>query len=440
MPVLKSAQLPLLMFLCVSLFAGCCATRKSAPPTCCASVAKPASRAVPNEGSTIVTSQFSQIGEYVSTKLITGDDAIGQTGFLTLEETICIAAENSAKANLLESQLVKLNQSPVDGFEKPQCRETLNRSIRSQIIEERNRTASLAAQLFLGLVEIDLQRTLLVESQERLSKIKATIEEAKDEGFATANPRALLAKQSVLVAEKESTLHYNDQKIRAQLAALLDADPTVQLEVSYDLRPAPHYVDLPTEQATALSTRAELVELQYMLANWNECTTDLGNSILALADPRMQVQLAKIRQVVERSWLWFFLGPKEEEQRDPCEESQVREQTQQYFENSRAAVFLSIKLAALDMQNSFEQMVISDDEIKRLEQRVEQISASRDIDATQAYIDLQENWYQTLLARSERISNAIKYESAQVRLAEATGELAQMCGFGENFGNDCSCR
>ena len=118
MPVLKSAQLPLLMFLCVSLFAGCCATRKSAPPTCCASVAKPASRAVPNEGSTIVTSQFSQIGEYVSTKLITGDDAIGQTGFLTLEETICIAAENSAKANLLESQLIKLNQSPVDGFEK----------------------------------------------------------------------------------------------------------------------------------------------------------------------------------------------------------------------------------------------------------------------------------------------------------------------------------
>ena len=435
----NKTRIVLILALLVGLQSGCCFKQCRSKQTCpppCADVTQNEIAVPPSEGVAGVSSQFSQIEQFDSTELISGDQPLGGLGFLTIENTICLAAQNSAKANLLESQLRRLNQTPVDSLEQPECRETLNRSIRAQVIEERNRSASLAAQLFLGLIEVQLQRDLLVESKDRLATIKNTIAEADDEGFATAEPTALLAKQSVQLAEKESELHYNDQKVRAQLAALLALDSSTQLEVSYDLRPAPHYVDIPSEQANALSQRAELVELQHMLANWNKCSTNLASSLLALADPRLKVELAKLKQLAERSWIWFFIKPKEVDD-DPCEDIAVRQQTQKYFENSRDAAFLSIKLAALDMQNSFEKMVISDDEIKRLEQRVDQIKGKRDIDATQAYIDLQENWYQTQLARSARISHAIKYESAQIRLAEATGALTQICGFGSFIGNGC---
>lgn len=216
-------------------------------------------------------------------------------------------------------------------------------------------------------------------------------------------------------------------------------DPSTQLEISYDLRPAPHYVDLQTEQATALATRAELVQLQNLLANWNECATNLAGSLLALADPRMRVELAKLKQLAETSCIWSFHKP-EVENYDPCEDSSVRQQTEEYYKNNRDVVFLNIKLAAVDMQNAFEQMVIADDEIQRLEKRVELIEAKRELDATQAYIDLQENWFETLQTRSTRISQAVKYESAQIRLAEATGALTELCGFSQFIGEGCHCQ
>lgn len=438
MLVFNKTRLVLILALFVGLNSGCCfkhGRSKQTCPTPCTDVTQNEIAAPPSQGIAGVSSQFAQINEFGSAELITGDQPLG-TGFLTIENTICLAAQNSAKANLLESQLRRLNQTPTDTLEQPECRETLNRSIRAQVMEERNRSASLAAQLFLGLVEVQLQRELLVESKERLTKIKNTIEEADDEGFATAEPSALLAKQSVKLAEKESELHYNDQKVRAQLAALLSLSSSTQLEISYDLRPVPHYIDIRSEQANALSQRAELVELQHMLANWNECTTTLGSTLLALADPRLKVELAKLKQAAESSWIWFFLKPEKIDD-NPCEDVAVRQQTQRYFENSRDVAFLNIKLAALDMQNSFEKMVISDDEIQRLEQRVEQIKASRDLDATKAYIDLQENWYLTQVTRSARISHAIQYESAQIRLAEANGALAQLCGFDAIMGNGC---
>ena len=149
--------------------------------------------------------------------------------------------------------------------------------------------------------------------------------------------------------------------------------------------------------------------------------------------------MAKLKQLAETSCIWSFLRP-EEENYDPCEDISVRQQTEQYFENSRDVVFLNIKLAAVDMQNAFEQMVIADDEIQRLKKRVELIEAKRELDATQAYIDLQENWFETLQTRSTRISQAVKYESAQIRLAEATGALTELCGFSQFIGEGCHCQ
>ena len=443
MPVLNPSRFMVILALFIGLHSGCRTSPKQAyenPPALqCADITRNEIALPPSQGVAGVSSQFAQIQQFDSTGLITGDAPTGGIGFLTIENTICLAAQNSAKANSLETQLRRMAQTPAETLEQPECRNTFNDAIRAQIIEERNRSASLAAQLFLGLVEVQLQRELLVESRARLAKIKNTIEAADQEGFATAEPKAQLAKQSVQLAEKESELHYNDQKIRTQLSALLAVDPSTQLEISYDLRPAPHYVDLQTEQATALATRAELVQLQNLLANWNECATNLASSLLALADPRMRVELAKLKQLAETSCIWSFLRP-EEENYDPCEDISVRQQTEQYFENNRDVVFLNIKLAAVDMQNAFEQMVIADDEIQRLEKRVELIEAKRELDATQAYIDLQENWFDTLQARSTRISQAIKYESAQIRLAEATGTLTELCGFSQFIGEGCHCQ
>ena len=443
MPVFHLSRLVLILALLTGLHSGCRfapkQTQQNQPAPQCTDITRNQVALPPSQGVSGVNSQFAQIQQFDSTELIIGDAPTGGIGYLTIENTICLAAQNSAKANSLETQLRKLDQTPAETLEQPECRDTFNDSIRAQIIEERTRSASLAAQLFLGLVEIQLQRELLNESRTRLAKIKNTIEAADEEGFATAEPEAQLAKQSVQVAEKESELHYNDQKIRAQLAALLSVDPSTQLEISYDLRPAPHYVDLQAERATALATRAELVQLQNLLANWDDCAKNLASSLLALADPRRRVELAKLKQLAETSCIWSFLKP-EDGNYDPCEDISVRLQTEEYFENSRDVVFLNIKLATVDMQNTFEQMVIADDEIKRLEKRVELIEAKRELDATQAYIDLQENWFETLQARSTRISQAIKYESAQIRLAEATGTLTELCGFSQFIGEGCHCQ
>lgn len=380
------------------------------------------SLAVPNSVATPgVSNDYGAVNAYRQSVTMSSERS-GVVHVLTLEEALCVAAKNSKLARQLESQLRKLSQSS----SQVECPGALNLAMASQITEERNRSASLAGQLFLGLVEVELQRELLIEAHQKLVDVSQTISEAEAEGFATSDAKEMLGEQTLVIAKRESELNYNDRKIRAQLKALLELDSRDQMQISYHLSPVALSVTLESEQQKARGLRAELVALRQTLQSWNQCSAESAKAILSAADPRMGMELAK---AVLRS-RWPLLRRRQPPQQDPCEGEALREQTQALLVDSEQAVVLSVEEIFHETQFAYESIVLASEDIHRLNDQIPRISAKKDLDATGAYIDLQRNWHETLLARSRRISEAVRYESGQIRLAEATGELVQICGCG----------
>lgn len=375
----------------------------------------PNSNAVPG-----VFGDFSQLGGFSQSQVNPTTNS-GTLRVLDLENTICVAAQNSRTAQLLQSQLLKLQSTP-----NVKCPSSLNLAIQAEIAEERSQAASLAGQAFLGLVELELQRNLLLEAQQKLIEINTTITQADDEGFATAQAKEIVEKQSIEIASKESALNFNTQKLESQLKALLSLPSSDTIELSYQLVPAAITLDTESEKSKANQQRPELVAIQQTLSQWNECSAESAKSILSAADPRMGLELAKV--VLKKRWPLLARFRQQEPESDPCESQLLRQQTENLLADSQTLIALEVEQAIFETQFGYESMVLANEEIERLENKIEQIKAKKDLNATEAYIDLQNNWYETLLARSNRVKKAIEFESAQIRLAHATGELLQICG------------
>lgn len=378
----------------------------------------PASNAVPG-----VTQDFGLVPNFADSQNLVQSAPCGTPLVFSLEDAFCSAAQNSAAAKLLGSQLnrLKTSSTPVE------CPGSLDLALRSQMAEEQNRSASLAGQIFLGLVEVELQRELLVEAHERLISVNRTVREAESEGVATSDAKDLIAKQTIAIARRESELNVNGQKLNAQLKALLNLESCQEIEVSYELRPKAFFADVESEKSKAISFRAELIALRQTIDNWNQCSAEAASSILRAADPRLG---AKLNKAVTRRLLLRFRNRNLD---DPCDDEALRRQSEQLLDDRTRAIHLTIEEAIYDAQFAFEKLALAVEEIERLEGQVEKIEAKRELDATESYIELQKNWYDTLLARSERISKAIEFEAGLIRLAEATGELGQMCENGAGF-------
>ncbi len=410
----------LLLFLQLVLQAGCCRNRVCNVRHCADVVSDvrvlPNSNAVPG-----VTEDFSQVNGFAASQS-NPEQRSTAIRVLSLEDTICVAAQNARAAGLLQSQLSRLNNG-----QNVKCPGALNLAIQAQIASERSQAASLAGQAFLGLVEVELQRNLLVEAQQKLIEINETIREADRNGFATAEAKEVLEKQSVRIAEREAELNFNTQKLKAQLKALLGLPSTEDIQLSYHLNPTPLSFDLASEKAKAINNRVELIALRRTLGQWNECSTESAKSILSAADPRMGAELSQA--VVQSRWpLLSLLRAQREPEFDTCENQSLRQQTEKLFQDSEESIKLQVEETVFETQYAYESMTLADEEIQRLDNQIERIRAKKDLDASGAFIDLQENWYDTLMARSKRLSKAIQFESGQIRLAHANGELLLICG------------
>lgn len=415
------ARICVLLLLSQLLFqAGCCRNRVCNVRPCADVVSDvrmlPSSNAVPG-----VTEDFSQVTGFAAAQ--TGANrTVTAIRVLSLEDTLCVAAQNARTAGLLQSQLKRLNN-----IQDAKCPGSLNLAIRAQIANERSQAASLAGQAFLGLVEVDLQRNLLIEAQQRLAEINLTIKEAAKNGFATADAKEVLEQQSVKIAKQESELNFNSEKLKAQLKTLLGLPTTEDIELSYHLNPSPLKLDSETEFTKAMENRAELVALRTTLAQWNSCSSESAKAILSAVDPRMGLELAKA--VACSRWpLLSLIRSQRNPVIDHCENPALRQQTEKLLQDSEEAVKLQVEEAILETQFAYESMTLADEDIRRLENQIDRIRAKKDLDATGAYVDLQNNWYETLLARSERLNQAISFESGQIRLAHANGELLLICG------------
>jgi hypothetical protein len=435
------------ILICFGLFAGltcgCCSLDRPACEKCppYLSEVEPLAVAVKPNGAG-VTTNFDSVPDYSSAKRsllsqVAADDSVA----ITLEEVICLAAKNSELAEVIEQErhllrcrIDQLSESECDDSSACSCHcpQARGRGIdvvlHGEALEQRNLAAGKAAQAFLGLTQISLQRTLIEESRKRLNELDDTVAAADEAGFATAEGKTTIAKGRFRIDRMESELAAAHQQLTYQLNMLINVgeQEVIVFKPVHDIKPMPIDLDVLAETTLAETNRPGIIATESVISN--RCDGEGLYRLLGMFDARIgqQLKTKPVRKLLLRRQLIELI--KAAEQPDPTI-GHRRSQAEKIVNLRKREARLSAAKAMLDMQTAFEKLAIINADVQRLQKQADLIEAGRKIDATDAYLKLNENWVELQQARSERIEAAIEFEIARVKLQQAQGLLGQSCGY-----------
>lgn len=327
-----------------------------------------------------------------------------------LEDCCCVAALNSPVANLIDKERKAIC------CEKG-CVECIDRFLGGQAQTQRNKSAGNAGELLLRLVEVQLQEQLLQQAFAKLDQLFATVDQADQVGMATDQAAAELESREIELKRKLVELDTARLKLTMKLNLILGIDSCDPrpIEPCFELIPQPEDLDANELVIFALMHRPEVSSMKRLGAS--ECNDECLRLISQL-DPRLGIGLASpTRCLLPR------LRNRSEASR--C----IRKKQIQELKSSREELIRQEVLDALiAVESGYEKLTLHGEELARLDRRRAVIDAAAELDSQQTYIDAIENWVESQQVRSERISTAIEYEIAKVRLREATGQWICECG------------
>ena len=372
-----------------------------------------------------VESDFGLVGDYqgVRGSLV---EPLESANSLTinLDEAVCAAARNSQLAELIETQwhAIKCRGDSCDAS-------SLDFLVQGEALEQRNKAAGAAGKLFMGLVEVHLQRELLADSQQHLDDLAETIRIAADEGFATAQGTDELDAGRIRLNSAESKLNTSEQLLNCQLSALINVDSKslLALRPVYELKPAFVQLDLQAQLELAESNRPGICALESALCNGIQpgevirLLLGAENSRLALDEGVRPIQTCLISRVLMR----------DKESNDAADRlaDWRREQLNRVLASRKNQARTAAQVSLIKIQSSLEKLAIANEKIASLIAKAEQLEAKQQLDARGTYLDIHQNRVELQTAKSERISSAIEHDTAIIELLEAQGLLLTKCGF-----------
>ena len=433
----RSCTLILLAILLSSGIVGCCASKKATVKCCPPYTPKTTDLAVaPKQLGAGIQSTFDGVPEYAQVRQSLVDQLAAEDVLaIDLHEAVCLAARNSATAEMIEAERHALK------CQSDNCAARVMQVIlEGESLEQRNKSAGMAAEIFLGLVQVNLQRDLIEQAVVRFQEFETKVNAASNAGIATADARNQLAEGRIQIKQQEAELNALEQKLTYQLNLLLKPDSTTIaiLQPVYELQPHPAALDVRSEAATASANRPGVRSLETAL----NCR---GNhqaiyALLGAFDSRlgMQIKPGTIGKRLLRRQIQELL--KSNKKLDPTLPAR-RGQAEQILANRRHAAVIAAHNAMLEMQTAMEKLALANEKINLLEKKAEQIDAKRILDAQSTLQEDQANWIDLQTAKSNRISRSIEFETAKIKLLQAQGRLVEQCGFDLTaFCCSCDCQ
>jgi hypothetical protein len=375
-----------------------------------------------------VIADFQHVTDYASVRRsLIEENSASQSITLNLDESVCLAAQHAPLARVI-----------VDERRSIACRlgpENRSRTVEvfldAQALEQRNKAAGNAGELFLRLVEIQLQRQLLDESDRKLREYYDTLSNAEASGLATANARGQLDALAIELKRKRSDLEIAEPEVIIKLSALIGINDVcdVLLQPSHELVPQDAKLDLQEEIAVALAQRPGLRALQDILDQGADIHLD---TLLSQLAPAVGMDLHKPlkKRILQRRASNTADGS-----------SGIRiQQVQQILAARSQQVRIEVAQSVLNIQNNLQQIALAAEDLQRLDSEMKLAESKSEIDAKESFIETIGIWSDQQKVRSNRISAAIRLEIAQVRLLEAQGQLASQCGFQLQISCPCNCQ
>lgn len=357
-----------------------------------------------------IRTSFAPVDEFGSlTELSIGTFFQQDSVMLNLDQVCMIAAQNAPLADTIDKERQALCCQGIEN-------DCVDEFLAGQASLQRNKTASQAAQLFLKLVEVRLQQQLLGESFDKLAELNHASQTASEQGLATVDADIELDKQNIELRKQKADLDHAHVQITAKLNAVLGNSLCSPKSIYPDFELFPVYEELDVCQVfeIGMQNRADLKSMSPGQCGKidSECA-----STLTQLDPRLGIGAAKTISICNLLKIAKGL-------RNDCSECVRNAQLQELATAKQEIVRLEIAETVLELQSSYQKLTIENDNLKRLERRLDALDIASDLNNFDNFLTSIEVWAEKQSARSARISRAIDFEVAKIKLLEATGQLA----------------
>ena len=348
---------------------------------------------------------------------------------LSAGECQCLAARESLPGNLLASKSSECCEASSGGLcgkdEKKERTARLRRIIlQGAEMEERNRTAGLALDLFYQLAEAEANRGVLGDSLAELDDALGKIQVLRAQGLPVGEEETTLRDRRNALLGDEVELELGIDRLNGQLLLMLKLAPP---DAAWRLRPIDSgefngAVELNSAVAEGLSRRPELIALRRAEAAMDASTEADIRQMLAKFEPFLGIDCApKLHPglVLIRTLAAPFHGDEEAS-------SSIRRQVSMLRADRERAVAEEVRQGVLEVWARDRQIVIAGDRVRQAEADLGDRRAQQ-AQGVGSFAALAAARLKLLEAQGAELARRKEAAVARVKVRQAQGVLGQEC-------------
>jgi outer membrane protein TolC len=288
-------------------------------------------------------------------------------------------------------------------------------------VEERNRSAASAMELYYRLAAAHFNRDRVDRSLEEVRRTVENFRKAKDTGLSVPGDEARLLNQETELVDRRVQLETGLEQLEGQLCQLLglDAAPDQPLWPGADMTVNVSPVDVEAAVAEGLRSRPDLAELCVLRENASEETLRSIRGALARVDPLLGLASSAKHMVC----------PAKHRARVSLETQTRREQLDDLLEFQKRSAEGEIRRAAGDVEARLRRIGLAKDKLDQCQALWRRLRERREAKGTVQASEISAAQLEVLRAESEAFQAVVEWKIALVKLKQSQGLLAAECGY-----------
>jgi hypothetical protein len=345
----------------------------------------------------------------------------GQYVSLSAPDLQCLAAARSSLANLIEMER-EILACTASGcrHHKGECEARMKDDLLAlRAVEERNRSAGAALELYYRLAESEAGLDILQESQAGLDHALANIAELREQGIKVEVDEHALARRKIELADQQAEAELGREQSHGGLKLLLNLaaeDPT-RIWPAADLAAVAEPLDVEAAVAMGLASRAELIILRCLIESLTVQTLPGARAALSQRDPSLgtSVDLRKLHLLLAHT-------------RGASELPGRRAQLAQLLDERERTIAEEIRANAATMAARLRQAGLAQQIVANRKARVTELEKKRELGMATPF-EIAAEKLEVTKAEGELMRKVVAWRIAQVKLRQSQGLLAAECGF-----------
>lgn len=335
---------------------------------------------------------------------------------LRAEEVQCLAATNAPTAKLYASESRAVLNADTGRRCNPAA-STASELMAYRAIDERNKAAGTALELFYSLAEAEASRDILAHSIAEVDQAVANLDQLQHSGLKIPMDQTALQRQKLDWLDRQIQLQSATRRMQGQLQQIcgFEADETTAVWPQADLAVTVMSLDPQAAIIEGLANRADVGALRMLDGSIDAGTLPAARSSMQALSPGLGASIISRR---------LFGGNSVSEDELQSRQAQVR----QARRDTERTASREIDEAVQNVDTRLREIAVAKERWEVWRKRVADLKEKRETDNVTAF-DINAAQIELLRAENDTLHRVVAWKIAQAKLKQAQGLLAAECGY-----------